>query len=77
VTAASSCRHGERISERETGRRPLPTYLDDSATHLDTFFVGAGRGALEIELASDDLISLTDATVQKLRRNPAADRPAC
>ncbi|HYB27211.1 MAG TPA: hypothetical protein VEF89_11400 [Solirubrobacteraceae bacterium] len=52
----------------------LPTYLDDSATHLDTVFVSAGRRGLEIELAPDDLISLTDATVQKLRRDAAADR---
>ena len=56
-------------------RRPLPTYLDDSATHLDTVFVSAGRRGLEIELAPDDLISLTRATVQTLRRDPAADRP--
>jgi Cys-tRNA(Pro)/Cys-tRNA(Cys) deacylase len=55
-------------------RRPLPTYLDDSAKHLDTLFVSAGRRGLEIELAPDDLISLTHATVQKLRRD-AADRP--
>ena len=56
-------------------RRPLPTYLDDTATQLDTVFVSAGRRGLEIELAPDDLISLTHATVQKLRRDPAADRP--
>ena len=36
-------------------RRPLPTYLDDSAKHLDTLFVSAGRRGLEIELAPDDL----------------------
>ena len=56
-------------------RRSLPTYLDDSATQLATIFVSAGRRGLEIELAPDDLISLTHATVQKLRRDQAADRP--
>jgi prolyl-tRNA editing enzyme YbaK/EbsC (Cys-tRNA(Pro) deacylase) len=50
--------------------RPLPTYVDDSATHLDTVFVSAGRRGLEIELASNDLISLTHATVKRLRRDP-------
>ena len=55
-------------------RRPLPTYLDDSATHLDTVFVSAGRRGLDIELAPDDLISLTHATVQKLRGDAAEDR---
>lgn len=54
-------------------RRRLPTYLDDTATRLDTVFVSAGRRGLEIELAPGDLISLTHATVQKLRRDPAAD----
>jgi len=55
-------------------RRSLLTYLDDSATQLDTVFVSAGRRGLEIELSPGDLISLTHATVQKLRRDPAADR---
>jgi Cys-tRNA(Pro)/Cys-tRNA(Cys) deacylase len=58
-------------------RRLLPTYLDDSATRQDSVFVSAGRRGLEIELAPNDLISLTHATVQKLRRDPAADSPAC
>jgi Cys-tRNA(Pro)/Cys-tRNA(Cys) deacylase len=56
-------------------RRPLPTYLDDSATHLDAVFVSAGRRGLEIELAPEDLVSLTGARVKKLRRDAAADRP--
>jgi Cys-tRNA(Pro)/Cys-tRNA(Cys) deacylase len=56
-------------------RRPLPTYLDDSALRFDAIYVSAGRRGLEIELAPDDLISLTHATVQKLRRAGAADRP--
>ena len=53
-------------------RRPLPTYLDDSAPSLDSLFVSAGRRGLEIELAPDDLIALTRATVRKLRRATTA-----
>jgi Cys-tRNA(Pro)/Cys-tRNA(Cys) deacylase len=55
-------------------RRRLPTYLDDSATHLTTVFVSAGRRGREIELAPHDLIWLTHATVQQLRRDAAAHR---
>jgi Cys-tRNA(Pro)/Cys-tRNA(Cys) deacylase len=55
-------------------RRSLPTYLDDSATQLDTVFVSAGRRGLEIELAPDDLVSLTHATVRKLSSATSAAR---
>jgi Cys-tRNA(Pro)/Cys-tRNA(Cys) deacylase len=57
-------------------RRALPTYIDDSALQFDAIFVSAGRRGLEMELAPDDLISLTHATVKKLRRDPAAHSPA-
>ena len=61
-------------------RRPLPTYLDDSALRFDAIYVqepltpqtqlrySAGRRGLEMQLAPGDLISLTNATVQRLRR---------
>ncbi|MGZ4351576.1 MAG: Cys-tRNA(Pro) deacylase [Solirubrobacteraceae bacterium] len=49
-------------------RRALPTYLDDTALALDTVFVSAGRRGLELELAPDDLASLTRAEVRRLRR---------
>lgn len=78
-TAMAPVDRAERVTGYVAGgisplgqRRPLPTYLDDSATHLDTMFVSAGRRGLEIELAPDDLISLTRATVKKLRRDPPA-----
>jgi Cys-tRNA(Pro)/Cys-tRNA(Cys) deacylase len=80
--ATAPVEHAERVTGYVAGgisplgqRRPLPTYLDDSATHLDTVFVSAGRRGLDIELGPDDLISLTHATVRKLRRDAAADRP--
>jgi Cys-tRNA(Pro)/Cys-tRNA(Cys) deacylase len=53
-------------------RRALPTYLDDSAPLFDTVYVSAGRRGLEMELAPNDLAFLTNATVQRLRRDPGA-----
>jgi Cys-tRNA(Pro)/Cys-tRNA(Cys) deacylase len=50
-------------------RRRLPTLIDDSALAQDTIFVSAGRRGLEVELAPDDLISVTGARVQRLTRS--------
>jgi Cys-tRNA(Pro)/Cys-tRNA(Cys) deacylase len=44
-------------------RKRLPTLLDESALEFETIFVSAGRRGLEIELAPDDLVRLTDARV--------------
>ena len=49
-------------------RRALPTLVDDSALGHPTVFVSAGRRGLEIELAPDDLVALTNAGVRALRR---------
>ena len=49
-------------------RRALPTYLDDSALQFDAIYVSAGRRGLEMQLAPSDLVSLTNATVQRLCR---------
>jgi Cys-tRNA(Pro)/Cys-tRNA(Cys) deacylase len=49
-------------------RRRLPTFLDSSALDHPTVFVSAGRRGLEIELAPDDLVTLTGADVRPLRR---------
>lgn len=40
-------------------KRPLPTYLDESAKSLETLYVSAGRRGLEIELSPQDLLALT------------------
>jgi len=63
-----------KAAERATGyvvggisplgqRRLLPTVVDESALAFDTVHVSAGRRGLELELAPDDLVRLTDARV--------------
>jgi Cys-tRNA(Pro)/Cys-tRNA(Cys) deacylase len=54
-------------------RRALPTYLDDSALQFDAIYISAGRRGLEMQLAPGDLVSLTNATVQRLRRELGTD----
>lgn len=63
-----------RDAERVTGyvaggisplgqKRRLPVVLDRSATGFDTVFCSGGRRGLEVELAPDDLVRLTGATL--------------
>lgn len=47
-------------------RRRLPTTVDSSALAWGTVFVSAGRRGLQLELAPDDLVRLTGATVTAL-----------
>jgi Cys-tRNA(Pro)/Cys-tRNA(Cys) deacylase len=47
-------------------RRKLPTVVDRSATGFAAVYVSGGRRGLEIELAPDDLIRLTAATVAEI-----------
>lgn len=42
-------------------KRRLATCIDDTAKHLTTLWVSGGQRGLEIELAPDDLASLTQA----------------
>jgi Cys-tRNA(Pro)/Cys-tRNA(Cys) deacylase len=44
-------------------RRRLPTTVDESALGWDTILVSAGRRGLQIELAPNDLVELTGASV--------------
>lgn len=44
-------------------RTRLPVVVDASARRFDTVFCSGGRRGLEIELAPDDLVALTAATV--------------
>ena len=49
-------------------RKRLPTTLDASALEHATIHVSAGRRGLEIELAPEDLVRLTDAEVRPITR---------
>ncbi|NGO72014.1 Cys-tRNA(Pro) deacylase [Streptomyces boncukensis] len=50
-------------------RKRLPTVLDASAAEHGTVCVSAGRRGLEIELAPQDLATLTDATLAPIARH--------
>jgi Cys-tRNA(Pro)/Cys-tRNA(Cys) deacylase len=47
-------------------RRALPTLVDSTLTQHATVFVSGGRRGLELELAPQDLITLTGAAVREL-----------
>ena len=47
-------------------RKALPTHLDASACDHATIMVSAGRRGLQIELAPDDFVRLTDARVHPI-----------
>jgi Cys-tRNA(Pro)/Cys-tRNA(Cys) deacylase len=49
-------------------RKRLRTVVDATALEHETVFVSAGRRGLEIELAPQDLVTLTGADVRPLRR---------
>ncbi|SDG57521.1 Cys-tRNA(Pro)/Cys-tRNA(Cys) deacylase [Onishia taeanensis] len=68
------------LAERTTGyvvggisplgqKKRLPTFLDESAMALSTLHVSGGRRGLEISLAPDDLVTLTDARPLALARS--------
>lgn len=52
-------------------KRSLPTFLDTTATDSDSIFVSAGRRGLQVEIAPEDLVSLTNATVAQLAAGAA------
>jgi Cys-tRNA(Pro)/Cys-tRNA(Cys) deacylase len=47
-------------------RRRLPTVVDSSALDWETILVSAGRRGLQIELAPQDLVALTEASVSSV-----------
>ncbi|QZN86564.1 Cys-tRNA(Pro) deacylase [Cellulomonas sp. C5510] len=49
-------------------RTAHPTVVDETAQLFDTVFVSGGRRGLDVELAPDDLIRLTAATVADIAR---------
>lgn len=71
---------GRAAAERATGyvvggisplgqRRTLPTTVDAAAFDWPTVFVSAGRRGLQLELAPQDLVTLTGATVKPVARH--------
>ncbi|WP_369068941.1 Cys-tRNA(Pro) deacylase [Kineococcus terrestris] len=49
-------------------RTPLPTVVDASAAGFATVLVSAGRRGLQVELAPEDLVRLTGATLADVAR---------
>lgn len=49
-------------------KRRLPMALDASATGFRTVFVSGGRRGLDVELATDDLVRLTEAVLAPISR---------
>jgi Cys-tRNA(Pro)/Cys-tRNA(Cys) deacylase len=49
-------------------KKRLRTVIDESAQGFETLFVSAGRRGLEIELAPDDLVRLTDGVFAAVSR---------
>jgi Cys-tRNA(Pro)/Cys-tRNA(Cys) deacylase len=47
-------------------RKQLPTHVDSSALQYETILVNGGRRGLQLELAPDDLVRLTDARVHPI-----------
>jgi Cys-tRNA(Pro)/Cys-tRNA(Cys) deacylase len=68
------------VAERKTGyvvggispigqRTPLPTVLDESAILCEMIFVSGGRRGLDLELAPDDLLSVTGGRYAPIARD--------
>jgi Cys-tRNA(Pro)/Cys-tRNA(Cys) deacylase len=47
-------------------RSRLPVVIDESVSSFETVFCSAGRRGLEMELAPEDLVRLTEATVARI-----------
>ncbi|MGO9582230.1 MAG: Cys-tRNA(Pro) deacylase [Acidimicrobiales bacterium] len=51
-------------------KRRLPTVVDESAPGWPTVFVSGGQRGLELELAPEDLVELTGASLAPIARPP-------
>lgn len=80
VTGAKKATMADRqAAERATGyviggisplgqRRRLPTVIDESALTYEQIYVSGGRRGLEIALDPRDLVTLTNATLERIGR---------
>jgi Cys-tRNA(Pro)/Cys-tRNA(Cys) deacylase len=79
VGASRAAMAEQRSAERATGyvaggispigqRKQLPTVLDETALAFDTVFVSAGRRGLDLEIAPQQLVLITAATVAAIAR---------
>ena len=50
-------------------KSPHPTVVDETVWLVDTVYVSGGRRGLDVELAPDDLVRLTAATVAAIGRD--------
>ncbi|WGW12454.1 Cys-tRNA(Pro) deacylase [Saxibacter everestensis] len=70
---------GVAEAERRTGyvvggmspfgqRRPVPAVLDNSALAFDRILISGGRRGLDVEVAPNDVVMLTDARLARVAR---------
>ncbi|SEI92306.1 Cys-tRNA(Pro)/Cys-tRNA(Cys) deacylase [Allopseudospirillum japonicum] len=52
-------------------KKPLPTFIDQSAQQWASIFISGGRRGLEIEIAAQDLAQLTQASFATLATDTA------
>lgn len=54
-------------------QKTWPTFLDASAQQHEEILISAGKRGINLKLAVEDLIALTDARVAPISREPATD----